>query len=296
MLKTRISSDGLPVIDRAGLFPLLNPVFDFSYRNPTNALHLYEYHGRVRINSREFSFGPGDVTCIPAGSIYGFSSEQPGKHWCIHYNDTPRVGAEAVDLPLLTHGGASSPFFREQIQLIARLCGGPTAGWPGEGRQLEARFRLKALLLSLRSSGKPRSGRRRAVPRFDWDVLIAWLDENLVNPLSIKDAAQRANVSPATLAKKFRENYRTTLGGYLLHRRIEKAKALLTSTTMTIFEVGSSVGIGDAQYFNKQFRKVTGVSPTAYRHENRDFLTNLDEVLAVKEGRWIGPGEEQPAP
>lgn len=295
MSKTRLSAEGLPVIDRAGLFPLLNPVFDFSYRNPTNALHLYEYHGRVRINSREFSLSPGDVTCIPAGSIYGFSSEQPGKHWCVHYNDTPRDGTEAVELPLVTRGGASSPFFREQIQLIARLCGGPSAGRHGEGRQLEARFRLKALLLSLRSSGKARSDRRRAVPCFDWDMLIAWLDENLVNPLSMKDAAQRANVSAATLAKKFRENYRTTLGGYLLHRRIEKAKALLTSTTMTIFEVGSSVGIGDAQYFNKQFRKVAGVSPTAYRHENRDFLTHLDEELAVKEGRWVGPGEEQPA-
>lgn len=295
-MKTRISVSGLPSIDRAGLFPLLNPVFDFSYRNPTNALHLYEYHGRVRVNSREFSISPGDVTCIPAGSIYGFSSDQPGNHWCVHFNDAPADGAEAVELPLLTHASASAPFFREQIQFIARLCCGPSTGPASEARWLEARFRLKAFLLSLRTTGKAHSARRRPASSFDWDAFIAWLDDNLGNPLSMQDAARRANVSAATLAKKFRENYRTTLGGYLLHRRIEKAKALLTSTTMTIFEVGSCVGIGDAQYFNKQFRKVTGHSPTAYRQENRDFLTNLDEELAVKEGRWIGPGQEQPAP
>ena len=49
-----ISACELPTIDRVGLFPLLNPVFDFTYRNPTNAVHLYDYHGRVRVNSEEY--------------------------------------------------------------------------------------------------------------------------------------------------------------------------------------------------------------------------------------------------
>ena len=37
----------------AGQYPLLNPVHDFTYRNPTNALHLYDYHARIRIGSGE---------------------------------------------------------------------------------------------------------------------------------------------------------------------------------------------------------------------------------------------------
>lgn len=296
MKKTRISLDGLPTIDRAGLFPLLNPVFDFSYRNPTNALHLYEYHGKVRVNSQELSLSPGDVTCIPAGSIYGFSSDRPGNHWCVHFNDNPPAGAGFFEVPLLTREGASSPFFREQIQHIARLCGGPATGAVSEARWMEARFRLKAFLLSLRRTDKTGTTRRRAALTFDWDAIITWLDDNLASPVSMHDVAQQANVSPSTLAKRFRDSYRTTLGGYLLHRRVEKAKSLLTSTTLTIFEVGASVGIPDAQYFNKQFRKVVGTSPTTFRQENRDFLTSLDEELAVKEGRWLGPSKDHDDP
>ncbi|MFZ9933073.1 MAG: helix-turn-helix domain-containing protein [Chthoniobacterales bacterium] len=295
-MKTRISFEGLPLIDRAGLFPLLNPVFDFSYRNPTNALHLYDYHGWVRVNSREIALSPGDVTCIPAGSVYGFQSDRPGNHWCIHFHDTPGPGDEAAEVPLLTHGGGSAPFHREQIQIIVRLCSGPGAGAGLGGHWLEARFRLKALLLSLRGSDRSRSIRRVVAPSFDWNELITWLDANLAQPISMQEAAQKANVATGTLAKKFRENYRTTLSNYLLHRRVEKAKALLSSTTFTIFEVGASVGIPDAQYFNKQFRKVTGVSPSAFRLESRDFLTRMDEELAVKEGRWTGPGEGQVTP
>ena len=65
---------GLPQIDRIGEFPLLNPVLEFTYRNPTNVLHLYDYNGRIRINSREYQFRPGDLTCIERGSVYGYSS------------------------------------------------------------------------------------------------------------------------------------------------------------------------------------------------------------------------------
>ena len=72
----------------------------------------------------------------------------------------------------------------------------------------------------------------------------------------------------------------------MLHRRIDKAKWLLATTTLTICEVGSTVGISDPQYFNRHSRKVTGISPSRYRDDNQEYLGNIPNELAVKDGRW----------
>jgi len=98
--------------------------------------------------------------------------------------------------------------------------------------------------------------------------------------------AERANVSAGTLSKNFKKAYATTFGNYLLHRRIDKAKSLLAATPLTIFEVGSAVGIPDPQYFNKQFRKITGTSPSRYRDENQDFMNEFSGEIATKDGKW----------
>ena len=48
------------------------------------------------------------------------------------------------------------------------------------------------------------------------------------------------------------------------------------------------MGIPDPQYFNKQFRKVTGISPSRYRDDNQEYLGNIPDELALKDGHWRG--------
>ena len=62
--------------------------------------------------------------------------------------------------------------------------------------------------------------------------------------------------------------------------------SLSAATALTIQEIGCAVGIPDPQYFNKQFRKVTGLSPSRYRDDNQEYLSNLSNELALKDGRW----------
>ena len=280
-------SEGLPSIDRAGLFQLLNPVFEFTYRNPTNVIHLYDYNGSVRIGSKEYAFSAGDITCIQSGSVYSFKTQTPGKHWCIHYEESKSEGGPPLDLPSHLPLGANSLFYREQLQLINRLSNTRSNAGDSDPIQLEARFRLKALLLALHNlSVNRRTGNKRNRSNFSWDSLLVWIDENIDQPLSVSLLAERANLAPGTLSKKFKQAHNSTLSQYLLHRRIDEAKSLLATTTLSIYEVGSSVGIPDPQYFNKQFRKVTGISPSRYRDENLEYLSKAPNELSTKEGRW----------
>ncbi len=286
-MSVEISATGLPIIDRSGCYPLLNPVFDFTYRNPTNALHLYDYPARLRIHSQEFTIRPGDITCIQSGTVYSIASDEPGKHWCIHYHDLPEPGAASLALPGRLQLGVNSLFYREQMQHISRLQGcHESRGEAIEPLKLEARFRLKALLLALHNLTTRGVAGSRSRVDVSWEELLGWVDENLDQTISIPLLTERFQCSPSTIARKFKKAHGSTLTQYLLHRRIDRAKSLLATTTLTIYEVGAAVGIPDAQYFNKQFRKVSGISPSRYRGENQEYFGKLSNNLAAKEGQW----------
>ena len=56
---------------------------------------------------------------------------------------------------------------------------------------------------------------------------------------------------------------------YLTNIRMEKAKKLLLSTSLSIAEVAEQSGYGDYRVFTKVFKKSEGITPSQYR---RDFL------------------------
>lgn len=56
---------------------------------------------------------------------------------------------------------------------------------------------------------------------------------------------------------------------YLTNIRMEKAKKLLLSTSLSVAEVAEQSGYGDYRVFTKVFKKNEGVTPSQYR---RDFL------------------------
>ena len=52
---------------------------------------------------------------------------------------------------------------------------------------------------------------------------------------------------------------------YVTQQRIQRAKRLLLSTDMKIYEVALAVGIEDMNYFSYRFKSIVGVSPKSYR-------------------------------
>ena len=205
-MKSTISTSSLPRIDRAGQFPLLNPLIEFTYRNPTCALHLYDYPGLIRIGAKEYQFSPGDISCIQSGTVYSYATESPGKHWCIHYYDDLGPEAKHVEIPCYFQLGINSHYFLEQIRHITRLHYSYKRTEESNTIELEANFRLKALLLSLYNFSRAKPTSRRSPKNFSWDQLITWIDENIDQSLSLSTIAQIANVAPGTLSKYFKNH------------------------------------------------------------------------------------------
>ena len=103
--------------------------------------------------------------------------------------------------------------------------------------------------------------------RLELAAVKEYLDEHYTEKLTLDDLAERFFINKFYLSKIFKETYGTTVNNYLISKRITRAKQLLRFTDMTVDEVGVAVGMGDANYFSRMFRKVEGISPREYRKQ-----------------------------
>ena len=76
--------------------------------------------------------------------------------------------------------------------------------------------------------------------------------------------ARRVPVA-ARFSREFRRAFGETPHQYLLTRRLERAAALLRSTDRSVIEICFDVGLRNVDSFTSSFRRVYGMTPTAYR-------------------------------
>ena len=91
------------------------------------------------------------------------------------------------------------------------------------------------------------------------------IDRDYAAPLDVPTLARAALMSPAHFSRQFRAAYGETPYGYLMTRRIERAKALLRRGDMTVTEVCMAVGCTSLGSFSSRFTELVGETPSAYR-------------------------------
>ena len=91
------------------------------------------------------------------------------------------------------------------------------------------------------------------------------MDREYALPLDVPTLARAALMSPAHFSRQFRAAYGETPYGYLMTRRVERAKALLRRGDMTVTEVCLAVGCTSLGSFSSRFTELVGETPSAYR-------------------------------
>lgn len=84
-------------------------------------------------------------------------------------------------------------------------------------------------------------------------------------PMTVKRLAGALGLSERTLNRKFRELTREPPQAFITRRRVEHARTLLETTSQPIKAIARAAGYEDESSFRKAFRKLTLMSPQAYR-------------------------------
>ncbi|HEX6515086.1 MAG TPA: helix-turn-helix domain-containing protein [Nocardioidaceae bacterium] len=113
---------------------------------------------------------------------------------------------------------------------------------------------------------------RSAVPDCDGETLgplLTWMIEHLDEPLGVEALARRANMSPRTFARRFREETGATPHAWLTSQRVRRAEELLEETDRSVEWIAGQVGFGNAAALRHHFGQVRGLSPQQYRQRFR---------------------------
>ena len=91
------------------------------------------------------------------------------------------------------------------------------------------------------------------------------LEESIEKPVDMERLVRDLPMGYSTFRKAFKKITGESPNQYHLNLRLNKAKELLTTTTLTINEVAEQTGFDTVFYFSKVFKKKNGKSPKFYR-------------------------------
>ena len=100
---------------------------------------------------------------------------------------------------------------------------------------------------------------------------VSFFLESIFNPVRIPGTisyyADEAGISENYLSRLVKQSTGRSVGAWIDIVRIQRAKRLLSSTSLPIIDIAASVGVEDQSYFSRLFKKETGITPSAFRKQ-----------------------------
>jgi len=91
------------------------------------------------------------------------------------------------------------------------------------------------------------------------------IEANIDKRISVDSLAALANLSVCYFVRVFKQSAGVTPHDYVIRRRVERAKALLSATDLSLSEIALMAGFADQSHCARRFREHVSMSPRTYR-------------------------------
>ncbi|RKP54048.1 AraC family transcriptional regulator [Cohnella endophytica] len=226
---------------------------------------ICEGDGWVKIGGEEFYPVAGQLCLMPAHVEQSYStiSDDPfRKYWCHFIASLGELDLfQWLEVPFcmdIRDNARMLGLFRELVELH-------------KNADFISRIREKAILLELIAHFLTEADPHiRVVPGRAEDVdrlnrIERFIDNRLAEHITLEQLAKHVHLHPNYLVRYFNKHFAVSPLKYLNRKRMQKAKTLLGTTSLSIKEVAELVGYPDTNHFAKAFRKESSFSPTEYR-------------------------------
>jgi AraC family transcriptional regulator len=156
----------------------------------------------------------------------------------------------------------------QQLEAIANLVMAEVQQHqPGGALYLDSLANMLAMQL-LRHHGTTSSqvpSYEGGLPTYQLNQVLDYIDAGLAEEIRLSDLAELLGMSPFHFGRMFKQSLGISPHQYVIQQRIERAKSLLKHSDRAIIEIALECGFTSHSHLSKQFRKVVGMTPKAFR-------------------------------
>ncbi len=217
--------------------------------------------GKLLYGEKEYSLLPGDVAFLDCMSFQRYETGPEG-HWHLkfahvyglsvaHYYELfAKEGANAIHIPASSH----VPFYMERLLQLYR----PRS----VNSDLIASMHIVELLTELVLNAQS------LTPYGAEGYLLqaaAYLDAHYAEKITLETLSEYLSISKYHLQRQFKAHFGVSPAHYLNNLRINRAKELLRTTNMPVYDICEKIGVEHPSYFIKLFRDHEQMTPYTYR-------------------------------
>jgi AraC family transcriptional regulator len=216
---------------------------------------------------RHVEVSPGQVHILPANVPVAFRLFGPSESIVVSLHQRllseVKAGQDAMDVQLRFGFGLDDGLIRQLIMALEQEANSPDAD-SGYVQALGAALAAH-LVRKYASCVKVRSPQRRRVMKPGLSEVLDYIEQNISGRLTLPALAKVAQLSVFALVRSFKTSTGLPPHRYILRKRVERAKVLLSDAALSIAEVALRCGFGDQSAFTTTFRRITNQTPSAYR-------------------------------
>ena len=201
-------------------------------------------------NKKQYISTKNNAILLPKNSDYSLVGNKDGVFLVVNFDCLGLDCSEIAVFPLQT-----PETFYKDVQKLNEL-------FLFQDKQLDIYLVFYHMLKRIVQEQKPASSALH--------LAMKYIEKNIGNPELTNDSiAQNANISEVYLRKLFLKNYSTTPKKYILDIRIQKAKQLLSDSSLTVSSISELCGFSSVYTFSRSFKEKTGISPSDFSKTNR---------------------------
>ena len=225
-----------------------------------------------RLAGRQGHLGTGNVVILPAGAPTTWHLEREGEVRHLHLYLSPtllqQIATSADIDPDTVEFVDTLGMFDPRIETIAlSLLSELRSEGLGGRLYVESLANILGIhLLRQHSSVKqPSLPRSVGLDRATLRRVSTYIEEHLAEDLSLSELAAVAYLSPYYFARLFKASNGFAPHQYVIGRRIERAKLLLSTTNWSLTAIAHAVGFAHESHLALHFKRLTGLLPSASR-------------------------------
>lgn len=101
------------------------------------------------------------------------------------------------------------------------------------------------------------------------ETVLNWLEQHFQEHFQLGKLSAEVHLSPSYISRMFRSCTGHTITEYINKKRLEEARLLLLTTSLTVSQISAEIGYADTAYFCRSFKNKYGATPLHFRNSRR---------------------------